>query len=420
MFALIDCNNFYASCQRVFRPELNGKPVVILSNNDGCIIARSQEAKDLGIKMGDPYFKNIKLLADNNVNVFSSNYALYQDMSNRVMTILSDYSPESEIYSIDECFLKLKGYENYNLHDYGIQMHKKVLRCTGIPVSVGIAPTKALAKIANKIAKKFAKVWTNSYVIDTEEKRIKALRWTKISDVWGIGRQYATKLQANGVMNAYDFVMLPDAYVRKLMSVVGLRLKHDLEGKSSIDFEEVKDKQNIACTRAFEARITDKKEMRERISTYTGVVAEKLRKDNLHCNSMSVFVMTNPFSTGKIYHKSIRMKTPFPTNSTLEMNKMAIQLLEMAWQDGWEFAKAGVIVGSITRAENYQTNLFIGENPKHLQLMKAMDSVNKKYGDKKIRLGSQDLKKTWKMRREFLSPNYTTNWNDLITANCTI
>ena len=419
MYALIDCNNFYASCQRVFRPELNGKPVVILSNNDGCIIARSQEAKDLGIKMGDPYFKNIKLLNDNNVNVFSSNYALYQDMSNRVMTILSDYSPESEIYSIDECFLKLNGYENFNLQEYGTQMHKRVLRCTGIPVSVGIAPTKALAKIANKIAKKFAKIWNNSYVIDTEEKRIKALKWTKIGDVWGIGRQYATKLQAQGVMNAYDFVMLPDAYVRKLMSVVGLRLKHDLEGKSSIDFEEIKDKQNIACTRAFDARITEKVEMRERISTYTGVVAEKLRKDNLHCNSISVFVMTNPFSTGKIYHKSIRMKTPFPTNSTLEMNKMAIQLLELAWQDGWEFAKAGVIVGSITRAENYQTNLFIGENPRHLQLMKAMDGLNKKYGDKKIRIASQDLKKTWKMRREFLSPNYTTNWNDLITANCT-
>lgn len=419
MYALIDCNNFYASCQRVFRPALNGKPVVILSNNDGCIIARSQEAKDLGIKMGDPYFKNIKLLNDNNVNVFSSNYALYQDMSNRVMTILSDYSPESEIYSIDECFLKLNGYEHFNLHDYGIQMHKKVLRCTGIPVSVGIAPTKALAKIANKIAKKFAKIWNNSYVIDTEEKRIKALKWTKIGDVWGIGRQHTTKLQAQGVMNAYDFVMLPDAYVRKLMSVVGLRLKHDLEGKSSIDFEKVKDKQNIACTRAFDARITEKVEMRERISTYTGVVAEKLRKDNLHCNSISVFVMTNPFSTGKIYHKSIRMKTPFPTNSTLEMNKMAIQLLELAWQDGWEFAKAGVIVGSITRAENYQTNLFIGENPRHLQLMKAMDGLNKKYGDKKIRIASQDLKKTWKMRREFLSPNYTTSWNDLITANCT-
>lgn len=418
MYALIDCNNFYASCQRVFRPELNGKPVVILSNNDGCIIARSQEAKDLGIKMGDPYFKNVQLLEANNVNVFSSNYALYQDMSNRVMSILAEYSPESEIYSIDECFLKLNGFENFDLHDYGIQMHKKVLRCTGIPVSVGIAPTKALAKIANKIAKKFAKIWNNSYVIDNEEKRVKALKWTKIGDVWGIGRQYAKKLEMQGVNNAYEFTMLPDAYVRKLMSVVGLRLKHDLEGKSSIDFEEIKDKQNIACTRAFEARINDKLEMRERITTYAGVVAEKLRKDNLHCNSISVFIMTNPFSTGKIYHKSIRMKTPFPTNSTLEMIKMATQLLNIAWQDGWDFAKAGVILGSITRSESYQTNLFIGENPRHLKLMKAMDGLNKKYGDKKIRIASQDLKRTWKMRREFLSPNYTTNWNDIITVNC--
>lgn len=418
MYALIDCNNFYASCQRVFRPDLRMQPIVILSNNDGCIIARSQEAKDLGIKMGDPYFKNELSLKQKGVHVFSSNYALYEDMSKRVMTLLSSYATESEIYSIDECFLKLNGFEHYDLHAYGAKMHKDVLKATGIPVSVGTAPTKSLAKMANKIAKKYAHIWQNSYVIDTEEKRIKALKWTKIGDVWGIGKQHAKRLIAQGVTNAYQFTLLPDPYVRESMSVVGLRLKHELLGIETIGLEEMQDKKNIACTRAFDRRITDYEEMRERVSTYTSVVAEKLRKDNLHCNEITVFIHTSQFFDPPYYERKICRKTPFATNSTLELNKLAMALLAIAWQDGKRFAKAGVIVGSITPAAIVQTSLFQEEDPRHAKLMLAIDQLNKKYGDRKLRLGSHDLKRTWQMRREFLSPNYTTNWDDLLQINC--
>ncbi len=223
MFALIDCNNFYASCERVFRPDLNGKPVVILSNNDGCVIARSNEAKAIGIPMGAPAFKFDELFKQNNVHVFSTNFPLYGDMSNRVMNILSDFSPDMEIYSIDECFLKLHGFELFNLQEHGLNMRLKVVKWTGIPISVGMAPTKALAKAANRIAKKFPERTNGVYIIDTDEKREKALKWLKIEDVWGIGRQHAKRLQDIGVLTAFDFIKLSDDWVKKDMSIVGLR-----------------------------------------------------------------------------------------------------------------------------------------------------------------------------------------------------
>ena len=242
MFALIDCNNFYASCQRVFEPHLIGKPIVVLSNNDGCVIARSNEAKALGIPMGAAAFEYKKLFEDNNVFVYSSNYALYGDMSSRVMNLLMNYSPEIEIYSIDEAFLKFKGFELFNLEEIGHKMRCTVTKGTGIPVSIGFAPTKALAKVANKIAKKYPERTKSVYAIDTEEKRIKALKWTKIEDVWGIGRQHAKRLKAKSIFNAFQFTQLSDDWVRKEMAVVGLRLKHELEGKPTQDLEETKTK----------------------------------------------------------------------------------------------------------------------------------------------------------------------------------
>jgi len=237
MFALIDCNNFYASCQRVFEPHLRNKPIVILSNNDGCVIARSNEAKALGIPMGAPAFEYKNIFIANNVFVYSSNYALCGDMSSRVMNILATYSPEIEIYSIDEAFLKFKGFEMFDLNEIGLDMQRKVTKGTGIPVSVGFAPTKALAKVANKIAKKFPERTKSVYSIDSEEKRIKALKRTKIEDVWDIGRKHAKRLQAKNIFNAYQFTQLPDDWVRKEMAVVGLRLKHELEGKPTLDLE---------------------------------------------------------------------------------------------------------------------------------------------------------------------------------------
>ena len=284
MFALVDCNNFYASCERVFRPDLNGKPIVVLSNNDGCVIARSSEAKAIGIPMAAPAYQHEALFTQHGVQVFSANFALYGDMSNRVMSILADYSPEMEVYSIDEAFLKLDGFEYFNLQEYGESMRKRVLKWTGIPISVGIAPTKALAKAANRIAKKFPKETKGVHIIDTEERRIKALRWLKVEDVWGIGRQHTKRLQAQGVNTAFDFTQLPDTWVKKIMSVVGLRLKHDLMGIPTIDLEEIEPKQSIATTRTFEKNYTEYDQVAERITTFTASCAEKLRQQKSCCN----------------------------------------------------------------------------------------------------------------------------------------
>jgi DNA polymerase V len=255
MFALVDCNNFYASCERVFRPELNNQPIVVLSNNDGCVIARSNEAKAVGVPMGAPMFKLKELLKQHKIHVFSANFALYGDMSNRVMTMLNEYTPEMEIYSIDEAFLKLTGFTLVNLKDYGESIQKTVTKSTGIPISVGIAPTKALAKVANRIAKKYPKETNGSYVIDSDEKRIKALKWLAIDDVWGIGRQHAKRLRAINVNTAYDFTLLTDQWVQQYLSIIGLRLKKDLEGIETLDLEQVKAKKSIATTRTFEKKL---------------------------------------------------------------------------------------------------------------------------------------------------------------------
>jgi DNA polymerase V len=418
MFALIDCNNFYASCQRVFEPHLNGKPVVILSNNDGCVIARSNEAKALGIPMGAPAFEYKKLFYDNNVFIFSSNYALYGDMSSRVMNILATYSPEIEVYSIDEAFLKFKGFELFNLQQLGIDMQRKVTKGTGIPVSIGFAPTKALAKVANKIAKKFPDRTQSVYIIDSEEKRIKALKWTKIEDVWGIGRKHAKRLQAKNIYNAYQFTQLSDEWVRKEMAVVGLRLKHELEGKPTLDLEGAKTKKMIATTRSFEKSMSKWEDIAERISTYTASCSEKLRKQNSHCNMIMVFVHTNYFRKDQPqYSRNIVIKTDFPTNSTIELNRYALLGLKAIYKEGYHYKKAGVIVMGLTPNNETQLSLFNTSNPKHQPLMSVIDKMNKSYGTNKIKFGNQSLGRQWKMKQEKLSKSYTTRLNEVITIN---
>lgn len=418
MFALIDCNNFYASCERVFRPELNGIPVVVLSNNDGCVIARSNEAKALGIPMGAPAFEYEKLFEQHNVQVFSANFALYGDMSNRVMTILSDYSPEIEIYSIDEAFLKLVGFDLFNLQEYGEQMRSKVIKWTGIPISVGIAPTKALAKVANRIAKKYPKQTKGTYIIDSEEKRIKALKWLKIKDVWGIGRQHTKRLKAQKVNNAYEFVQLSDDWVRKNMTIGGLRLKQDLQGIPTLDLEQPQPKKNIATTRSFEKNYTEFKELQERISTFAASCAEKLRKQNSCCNSLMVFIHTNGHRKDlPQYSRNIVVKLPYATNSTIELSKFATQALKRIFKQGYHYKKAGVIVQDFTPENTMQISMFDNRNERHIPLMKAIDKVNLRYGQQKIRLASQDQKRIWKMKQQKLSPRYSTNLDDIITIN---
>lgn len=338
-----------------------GKPIVVLSNNDGCVIARSNEAKQLGIPMGAPAFEYKYLFERNNVNVFSANFALYGDMSNRIMNILSDYSPNQEIYSIDECFLDLSGML-VDLTEYGLKMRKHVVKWTGVPVSVGIAPTKSLAKVTNKIAKKFTDRTGGSYVIDSEEKRIKALKWLPVEDVWGIGRRNEKKLKAIGVFKAYDFCQLPKSCILKNMTIVGSRLQDDMNGIPTIEMEGVELKQSIATTRTFERDYRQFDDVRERVSTFAVSCSEKLRKQHSMCNTIQVFIQSNRFSEhDEQYSNGVVVKLPFPK-----------------------------------------------------PLMEAIDNLNDKFGTK-VRLASQD-KKIHKMKQERLSPSYTTKISDFITV----
>ena len=416
MFALIDCNNFYVSCERVFNPNLNKKPVVVLSNNDGCAISRSNEAKALGIPMGAPAFKYEKLFKKNNVKVFSSNFPLYGDMSSRVMSILSKFTPNIEIYSIDEAFLKFEGFENYDLESYCQEIKDMVLKWTGIPISIGIAHTKALAKVANRIAKKFPERTSEVYLIDSSNKKENALKWLKIEDVWGIGFKHGKRLRNIKINTAYDFTNLEDSWVRKNMSVVGVRLKKELEGKSVLDLEEVRSpKKAIATTRSFEGTITDYEKIKERISTFAICCAEKLRAQNSNCNSIYVFVRSNKFQKNKIqYRNGILMTIPFSTNSNMIISKYAVKGLKRIFKKGVNYKKAGTIVMGLDSSENYQLNLFENQNPKHKYLMKTIDYIQKKEGQSKIKLACQDLRKRWKMKQEKLSPNYTCKLNETI------
>jgi len=416
MFALIDCNNFYASCERVFQPKLKNKPIVVLSNNDGCVIARSNEAKILGIPMGAVAFEYKRMFEQNNINVFSSNYALYGDMSNRVMTLLRDFSPDIEIYSIDEAFLKFDGFEKwFDFNTYGNQIRYKVTKGTGIPISVGVAPTKALSKVANKIAKKFPERTQNVYVIDTEDKRIKALKWLPIGDVWGIGSQHAKRLKKINVNTAYDFTQLTEDWVKTNMSIVGLRLYKELKGIPCLELEDVQPKKNIATTRSFDKTYEDKAYIHERVSTFAVTCAEKLRKQSSNCNALMVFIHTNGFRKDlPQYGRNVVVKLPFPTNSSIDIAKYATIGLDKIYKKGYQYKKAGVIVMDITPEESKQINLFENSNEKHQPLMSIMDKINKSIGTTKVKLASQDIGRTWKMKQEKLSPRFTTRIAEII------
>jgi len=418
MFALVDCNNFYASCERVFRPDLNGRPVVVLSNNDGCVIARSNEAKALGIPMGAPAFKYRAIFEKHGVHVFSSNYALYGDMSGRVMRLLAGFTPDVEIYSIDEAFLKLNPLRKDEYPALGRAIRRRVTRATGIPVSVGLAPTKALAKVANKIAKKFSDRTGSVYVIDSEAKRLKALQWLKVEDVWGIGRNHARRLRERGAYTAYDFTRLPDAWVRTTMTVTGLRLKRDLQGVPTLMLEEMKPKQNIATTRSFDSDYTDYAQLHERVATFAASCAEKLRRQKSHCNALMVFIHTNGHRKEQPqYSRNTLVKLPYPTHSSMELVRFATIGLRRIFREGYRYKKAGVIAMDITPVSATQTGLFENSDPRHEKLMNAVDRILKEFGPEKIKVGSQDPQRTWKMRQERLSPRYTTRLSDILEIN---
>lgn len=414
MIALVDCNNFYASCERVFQPQLNNTPVVVLSNNDGCVIARSDESKALGIPMGAPIFKLKELVQKNQIKCFSSNFPLYGDMSSRVMQILSSFTPELEIYSIDEAFLSLEGFKEEELEAYAAQMKKKVEQYTGIPISIGIAPTKALAKVANRIAKKFKERTKGVYIIKDEEKRIKALKWLKIEDVWGIGRQHSKRLQFRQVYTAWDFTQLNDAWVRKELSVVGLRLKRELEGKQSLFLEQPQNKKSIATTRSFKSNISDLETLEERVATFAVHCAEKLRKQKSSCSMISVFLRSNPFDKTRPHlFRNTTISLPYSSDSSILIASYAQKALRHIYKEGVPYKKAGVLVLGLRPNEVQQLNLFCDTQPKHKDLMRVMDKMNNRYG-KALQLASQNLTGKWIMRQENLSQRYTTDLNELI------
>ena len=414
MFALVDCNNFYASCERVFDPTLYNKPLVILSNNDGCIISRSDEAKKIGIPMGAPIFKYKKFINQHNIKVLSSNYSLYGDMSSRVMSILKQFTPDIQVYSIDESFLKLEGFNNCDFTNYGNLIKNRVLKWTGIPTCVGIAPTKALSKVANKIARKYPYQTKGVYTIDSTYKIQKALKWTMINDIWGIGSKLSKRLALKGCRNAYDFTQLDENWVKSNMSVVESRLQRDLRGLPTLDLENQGCKKSISTTRTFEKPLSDLEYIKERISTFTFVSGEKLRRQKSHCHMLIVILRSNSFRQDLKQHYATKIiNLPYPTNSSLVLSNYANQAIKEIYKQGIAYKKAGIILTGLVPSNNYQLSIFDTENSNHQPLMKAIDTINYKFSNK-IKIANQDLKKTWKMKQDYLSPEYTTNINDVI------
>lgn len=415
MFALADCNNFYASCERVFNPSLVGQPVVVLSNNDGCAIARSNEAKALGIKMGAPYYQIKDLVKKHNIAVYSSNYTLYGDMSNRVMSVLASFTPDIELYSIDEAFLSLHNMP-YNLQEYGRYIVRTTTRYTGIPVSMGIAPTKTLAKVANRFAKKFPK-YQGACLIDTEEKRVKALKLTEIGDVWGIGRRHTKRLNGMGVFTAYDFTQLPCSWVHKHMTVVGERTWRELLGEPCIELDQVpQDKKQICTSRSFGNMVTSLSEMTEAIAKYAELCSLKLREQKSCAVSLMVFIHTNPFREDlQQYYRSNTATLLTPSSSSLEVVKMAVNALKEIYKEGFHYKKAGVVITEICPDYGIQTNLFSQANTlKHDALMKEVDKLNSRYGRAKVTVASAGTKQVWKHKQDMLSPCYTTRLEDIL------
>ncbi|TWP29152.1 Y-family DNA polymerase [Apibacter muscae] len=419
MYALIDCNNFYASCERVFNPALNQVPICVLSNNDGCVIARSNEAKALGIPMGAPAFQYQKLFNENKVAVFSANFILYGDLSSRVMNIVKRYCKDVEVYSIDEAFMDFTGYENLDLKEHNEKLRNFIYKGVGIPTSIGIAPTKTLAKIANRIAKKYPEDTQHVYLLDSQEKIYKALKWLDIGDIWGIGRRLKKRFEARGINKALDFVNLPNTFIRQEMGIVGIRMQNELKGIPQLALDIPERKKSIATTRTFDQSTNDLKVLEERVSTFAVKCAEKLRKQKSCCNYLTVFLKTNFFRPDQQqYRPALTITLPNPENSANELAKQAKIALHKIYKKEFKYKKAGVWVSGIIPEEERQISLFTEDTYfKYKPLMKAMDAINGKYHRDLIKLASQDIRYTWKMKQEHLSKRYSTDIRDIIIVN---
>lgn len=416
--ALLDCNNFYASCERVFEPAVREKPVVVLSNNDGCVIARSEEAKQIGVTMGAPLFKVESLLTEHDAEIFSSNYALYGDMSGRVMNLLENFTPEIEVYSIDEAFLSLEPRKK-SLDNLAGNIREKIYKWTGIPVSIGIAETKVLAKIAKKRAKKAALIENGILNFYRSDKTEAVLKDTLIGDVWGIGYRSMLKLKDQNILTAWNLRETDNRFIRRLLTVTGARIALELRGIKCLPFEQIQTKKhNITCSRSFGQTVNDYTNLKQAILYFLTRACEKMRKHNLAANAVTVFMSTDRFRPIPApYAPTATFSSTCPTDSNQEIQEWAIRTLEKIYKPHYEYKRAGIILSGLVPSGKLTKRLFDDENyQKQHKLMKAIDELNQKFGKDTVRFASVKPEGIWKMKQTRKSRSYTTNWNELLTV----
>jgi len=412
--ALVDCNNFYVSCERVFRPDLKNVPVVVLSNNDGCAVSRSNEAKELGIKMGQPWFQCKELAEEHGILALSSNYALYADMSNRVMSILASYAPRQEVYSIDESFLDLTGIPK--LRELSYEMRERVLRWTGIPVCVGIGPTKTLAKLANHVAKKHPRSkGVFNYNDLTDAQQTKLLSQIMVDEVWGVGRKITKRLAQYGIQTVQELRVAHTPTLRSEFGVVMEKTQRDLQGISCIDLEEyVPDKQQIISSRSFGKPITELAVVQDALSVFVANATAKLRAQDGQAALVQVFLQTNRFKPEEPqYNPSMAVPLPQPTNDSLVINRWVHHVAGLLWREGYNYKKAGIMLGDISPVSMVQGDLLEPAVTSDTRLMKAIDGLNSRFGRGTIKVSTCGIRGEWGMRQERKSPNYTTDWDAL-------
>ena len=409
--ALVDCNSFYVSCERLFNPKIRNVPVVVLSNNDGCVISRSTEAKTLGIKMGEPYFKVKELVKRKNVQIFSSNYSLYGDLSRRVMRVLKGFSDNTEIYSIDEAFIDLSHIKDEIIEEYGKKIRERVLKWTGIPTSVGISCTKTLSKVANHVAKE-----NKAGVIFLKENIDETLKNFEISNVWGVGRQLSKLYVKNGIDNAYKLKNISNTWVKKSTNVLGAKTVMELRGIACIDLETQETKRKSCCvSRSFGKKVESLEKLQESITTHCLNAAEKIRNDNQTTKSITIYIRTSPFDKNrKYYSNSITIDLPIATSNSLELVKASINGLKKIYKYGYFYQKAGIVLSKLKESSENEFNLLapIMEN-KSQTLMKAIDFTNAKYGRNAISIAQAGINNSWKMRREHSSKIDTASFDSL-------
>jgi len=412
--ALVDCNNFYVSCERVFRPDLARVPMVVLSNNDGCAVSRSNEAKALGIKMGQPWFECKELADKHGVLAFSSNYALYADLSNRVMSILSKFAPRHEVYSIDECFVDLTGIPK--LREVSYAMREQVGQWTGIPVCVGIGPTKTLAKLANHVAKKHPRSkGVFNYNALTVEQKDRLLQRIPVEEVWGVGRKLTQKLARHGVLTVYDLRQAHAPTLRAEFGVVMEKIQRELQEIPCIELQEIQpDRQQIISSRSFGSMVTDLIVLQDALSTFVANACAKLRAQSSHSSVIQVFLQTNRFRKDlPQYMPSLAVPLPYPTNDSLEVNRWASYLCERMFKPGYQYKKAGIMLSEISPVTRRQGDLLEPVEPVNGRLMLALDALNQRFGRGSVKVSTQGAFSEWQMLQERKSPNYTTCWDEV-------